>query len=293
MSVRMVALGWDWYPYGYRRVAADGAPVKAFPPELARLARGAVDAAYGEAVDAIAGAAGYEPDIAIVNHYPHGAKMGLHQDRDERTDAPVVSLSLGDTCLFRLGNTRTRTRPWTDLELRSGDLLVFGGPARFAYHGVVRTLPGTADPALGLTGRLQHHRPPVGSVTAALSASVCGAFGVRAVLAVSVWGAGGAPLRCWRCPVAALAVPRLRCSRCPGGAPTSACSKRWVLVRVNRWRGAGSRGMPWLAEGFDWAGEFDRTGVGSRAGISVRVGHPERKRTHGYPCRRTRRAAGP
>ncbi|MFD0276896.1 alpha-ketoglutarate-dependent dioxygenase AlkB family protein [Kitasatospora sp. NPDC127111] len=154
MSVRMVSLGWHWYPYGYRRTAEDGTPVKPFPPELGRLARRAVADAYGEAVGAIAGAAGYEPDIAIVNHYPHGAKMGLHQDRDERTDAPVVSLSLGDTCVFRLGNTETRTRPWTDLELRSGDLLVFGGPARFAYHGVVRTLPGTADPALGLTGRL-------------------------------------------------------------------------------------------------------------------------------------------
>ncbi|WP_395298524.1 alpha-ketoglutarate-dependent dioxygenase AlkB family protein [Kitasatospora hibisci] len=154
MSVQMVSLGWHWYPYGYRRTAADGAPVKAFPPELGELARRAVAQAYGDAVGTIAGAAGYEPDIAIVNHYAHGAKMGLHQDRDERTDAPVVSLSLGDTCVFRLGNTETRTRPWTDLELHSGDLLVFGGPSRFAYHGVVRTLPGTADPALGLTGRL-------------------------------------------------------------------------------------------------------------------------------------------
>ncbi|MER7753622.1 alpha-ketoglutarate-dependent dioxygenase AlkB [Kitasatospora sp. NPDC097643] len=154
MSVRMVSLGWHWYPYGYARVAEDGAPVKPFPPELGRLARRAVADAYGTGVGQIAGAAGYEPDIAIVNHYPHGAKMGLHQDRDERTDAPVVSLSLGDDCVFRLGNTETRTRPWTDLSLRSGDLLVFGGPARFAYHGVVRTLPGTAAPALGLVGRL-------------------------------------------------------------------------------------------------------------------------------------------
>ncbi|WP_369185925.1 alpha-ketoglutarate-dependent dioxygenase AlkB [Streptomyces sp. Y1] len=181
MSVRMVSLGLHWYPYGYRRFAEDGAPVKPFPPELGLLARRAVVEAYGggagggsevgagggggsgvgadgsvgEAGGAqVAGAAAYEPDIAIVNHYPHGAKMGLHQDRDERVDAPVVSLSLGDSCVFRLGNTETRTRPWTDLELRSGDLLVFGGPARFAYHGVVRTLPGTADPALGLVGRL-------------------------------------------------------------------------------------------------------------------------------------------
>ncbi|MFB7474349.1 alpha-ketoglutarate-dependent dioxygenase AlkB [Kitasatospora sp. NPDC056184] len=154
MSVRMVSLGWHWYPYGYSRAAEDGTPVKPFPPELGALARRAVAEAYGPAVGEVAGAAGYAPDIAIVNHYPHGARMGLHQDRDERADAPVVSLSLGDTCVFRLGNTETRTRPWTDLELRSGDLLVFGGPARFAYHGVTRTLPGTADPALGLTGRL-------------------------------------------------------------------------------------------------------------------------------------------
>ncbi|MGW6914810.1 alpha-ketoglutarate-dependent dioxygenase AlkB family protein [Kitasatospora sp. NPDC054939] len=154
MSVRMVSLGLHWYPYGYRRTAEDGAPVKPFPAGLGSLARRAVAEAYGEYRRTITGADGYAPDIAIVNHYPHGAKMGLHQDRDERADAPVVSLSLGDTCVFRLGNTETRTRPWTDLELRSGDLLVFGGPSRFAYHGVVRTLPGTADPALGLTGRL-------------------------------------------------------------------------------------------------------------------------------------------
>ncbi|CAM5709245.1 Alkylated DNA repair protein OS=Kitasatospora aureofaciens OX=1894 GN=GCM10010502_70770 PE=4 SV=1 [Kitasatospora aureofaciens] len=154
MSVRMVSLGWHWYPYGYARVAEDGAPVKPFPALLGELARRAVADAYGERIGEIAGAAAYEPDTAIVNHYPHGAKMGLHQDRDERANAPVVSLSLGDDCLFRLGNTRTRNRPWTDLELHSGDLLVFGGPARFAYHGVVRTLPGTADPALGLVGRL-------------------------------------------------------------------------------------------------------------------------------------------
>ncbi|WP_031068058.1 alpha-ketoglutarate-dependent dioxygenase AlkB family protein [Streptomyces sp. NRRL WC-3742] len=160
MSVRMVSLGLHWYPYGYRPLAEDGTPVKPFPPELGALARRAVAEAYGDGpagldgLDGIAGAASYEPDVAIVNHYAHGAKMGLHQDRDERADAPVVSFSLGDACVFRLGNTETRTRPWTDLELRGGDVLVFGGPARYAYHGVVRTLAGTADEALGLVGRL-------------------------------------------------------------------------------------------------------------------------------------------
>ncbi|GAA1111779.1 alpha-ketoglutarate-dependent dioxygenase AlkB [Kitasatospora arboriphila] len=157
MSVSTVCLGWHWYPYGYARtvVDGDGAPVKPFPPQLGALARRALAAAYGpDGLAAVPGAAGYEPDIAVVNHYPHGARMGLHKDKEERVDAPVVSLSIGDGCVFRLGNTETRTRPWTDLELRSGDLFVFGGPARFAYHGVVKTLPGTADPALGLVGRL-------------------------------------------------------------------------------------------------------------------------------------------
>lgn len=66
----------------------------------------------------------------------------------------MVSLSLGDTCVFRLGNTEDRGRPYTDVELASGDLFVFGGPSRFAYHGVPRVHAGTADPALGLAGRL-------------------------------------------------------------------------------------------------------------------------------------------
>ncbi|MFF7637451.1 alpha-ketoglutarate-dependent dioxygenase AlkB family protein [Kitasatospora sp. NPDC008050] len=185
-----------WFPYAYtRRVHdGDGSPVKPFPALLDTLARRAVVAAYGEAAygeagdgvgdggvgggdggvrdgggggdvggdgPEIAGAVGYAPDVALVNHYAAGARMGLHQDREERIDAPVVSLSLGDSCVFRLGGSQARTGPWTDVELRSGDLLVFGGPARYAYHGVLRTLPGTADPELrlgepgpALTGRL-------------------------------------------------------------------------------------------------------------------------------------------
>ncbi|BFV56613.1 alpha-ketoglutarate-dependent dioxygenase AlkB [Kitasatospora sp. CMC57] len=156
MSVRSLSLGWHWYPYRYVRTVedGDGSPVKPFPPLLGELARRALADAYGPEPTGIAGTADYRPDIGVVNHYAHGAHMGLHQDKDERIDAPVVSLSLGDSCVFRLGNTETRTRPWTDLELRGGDLLVFGGPMRFAYHGVPRTHPGTADPALGLVGRL-------------------------------------------------------------------------------------------------------------------------------------------
>ncbi|MYT03951.1 MULTISPECIES: alpha-ketoglutarate-dependent dioxygenase AlkB, partial [Streptomyces] len=91
---------------------------------------------------------------ALINFYDQDARMGMHRDSDEKSDAPVVSLSLGDTCVFRFGNPETRTKPYTDVELRSGDLFVFGGPSRLAYHGVPRVHPGTAPPELGLTGRL-------------------------------------------------------------------------------------------------------------------------------------------
>lgn len=151
MTARQVCLGWHWYPYAYARtvVDGDGAPVKPFPDWLGELARQAVTDALGP--QAVAPA---PYDIALINFYDADARMGMHRDGDEKTDAPVVSLSLGDTCVFRFGNTATRTRPYTDVELRSGDLFVFGGPSRFAYHGVPRVLPGTAPPGLGLTGRL-------------------------------------------------------------------------------------------------------------------------------------------
>jgi alkylated DNA repair protein (DNA oxidative demethylase) len=81
--------------------------------------------------------------------------MGMHQDRDKRSRAPVVSLSIGDSCLFRFGNTETRTRPYTDLTLSSGDLFVFGGPSRLAFHGIQKVYPGTAPEGCGLsTGRI-------------------------------------------------------------------------------------------------------------------------------------------
>jgi DNA oxidative demethylase len=152
MSVRTVCLGWQWVPYRYSRLTPEGEPVLPFPDWLAELGRAAVrDAAAFTAF----GATGYDPDVALVNFYDDTARMGLHVDREERSPAPVVSLSLGDSCLFRFGNTESRGKPWTDVELRSGDLFVFGGPARFAYHGVPKTYPGTGDPATGpRTGRL-------------------------------------------------------------------------------------------------------------------------------------------
>ncbi|MEV0552233.1 MULTISPECIES: alpha-ketoglutarate-dependent dioxygenase AlkB [unclassified Streptomyces] len=150
MTSRQVCLGWHWYPYGYARtvVDGDGAPVKEFPEWLGELGRRAVTDALGPE----AATAAY--DIALINFYDADARMGMHRDSDEKSDAPVVSLSLGDTCVFRFGNTESRTRPYTDVELRSGDLFVFGGDARLAYHGVPRVHAGTTPTELGLTGRL-------------------------------------------------------------------------------------------------------------------------------------------
>ena len=99
--------------------------------------------------------AAYAPDAAIVNLYAPGARLGLHQDGEEPSAAPVVTLSLGDTCLFRLAGVERRTAPFVDIELRSGDLLVFGGPSRRIYHGVPKVLDGTGPAGLGLPpGRL-------------------------------------------------------------------------------------------------------------------------------------------
>lgn len=171
MTARQVCLGLHWYAYGYAPTAVDGdgAPVKPMPDWLARLGRSAVLAAYGGGADlgaAYGGAADPGPayggaadlgaayDIALVNFYDGDSRMGMHRDAEERSPAPVVSLSLGDSCLFRFGNTASRGRPYRDVELRSGDLFVFGGQVRRAYHGVPKVLPGTAPPGLGLTGRL-------------------------------------------------------------------------------------------------------------------------------------------
>jgi len=150
MSVQTVCLGWHWQPYRYTRTA-DGVLIGPFPDWLAQLGREAVLAAYGDTERAAA----YRPDTALINFYDDGARMGMHQDKDEHSAEPVVSLSIGNSCLFRFGNSENRGRPYHDVELCSGDLFVFGGATRFAFHGVPKVYPGTADSRTGLsTGRL-------------------------------------------------------------------------------------------------------------------------------------------
>jgi alkylated DNA repair protein (DNA oxidative demethylase) len=84
------------------------------------------------------------PQACLVNFYDTGARMGLHQDRDESDfSAPVLSISLGDACLFRIGGTERR-QPTRSFRLESGDVVILGGESRLAFHGVDRIYPTTS-----------------------------------------------------------------------------------------------------------------------------------------------------
>ena len=151
MHVRMMCLGRHWnaatYEYETARTDHDGRPAEPIPDEW--VARAA----------SLAEAAGFSlrPDICILNWYGGDGRMGLHQDKSETPESlavgwPVVSVSVGDTARFQFGGLRRRD-PVETLLLESGDVFVFGGPARLRYHGVARILPGTAPAPLGLSGR--------------------------------------------------------------------------------------------------------------------------------------------
>jgi alkylated DNA repair protein (DNA oxidative demethylase) len=151
MHVRMLCLGRHWNGMAYRyeptRTDFDDLPAPPLPDDLRTLARD-IAQSVGMTLDA---------DICILNDYGADGRMGLHQDKDESEESlaagqPVVSVSLGDTARFLFGGLRRRD-PVDALPLESGDAFVFGGPARLRYHGVSRILPGTAPPALELTGR--------------------------------------------------------------------------------------------------------------------------------------------
>lgn len=84
-------------------------------------------------------------EACLINYYDPAAKMGLHQDRDEdQFDAPVLSISLGDDCLFKVGGSNRRDRT-VSLRLRSGDVVLLSGESRLAFHGVSRIYPGTSS----------------------------------------------------------------------------------------------------------------------------------------------------
>jgi DNA oxidative demethylase len=139
MSVAMSncgPLGWVSDPSGYRYAARDpltGQPWPAMPACLLELAQRAA---------AQAGYAGFTPEACLINEYVPGAKLSLHQDKDERDlRAPIVSLSLGLPAVFLFGTPSRKDRPQR-YRLVHGDVVVWGGPARLAYHGVVALADG-------------------------------------------------------------------------------------------------------------------------------------------------------
>ena len=136
-TVRMTnlgTLGWVSDRAGYRYQATHpetGKPWPAIPDPLLALWREV---------------SGYphDPEACLVNFYNGGAKMGLHRDEDEEDfAAPVLSVSLGDTAVFRMGGPERGGKTQT-IKLTSGDVLVMGGASRLCYHGIDRVLPGTS-----------------------------------------------------------------------------------------------------------------------------------------------------
>lgn len=133
MSVAMTncgEVGWVTDRSGYRYDPCD--PVSGKPwPEMPETFRDLADRAAGQA-----GFAGFRPDACLINRYDPGAKLSLHQDKDERDfDAPIVSVSLGLPATFLFGGLK-RKDPQEKIGLQHGDVIVWGGPSRLAYHGV-------------------------------------------------------------------------------------------------------------------------------------------------------------
>jgi len=133
MSVEMTncgRVGWVSDRTGYRYETHDPLTMRPWPT---------MPALFAEVAATMAARAGYEsfaPDACLINRYSAGSKMGLHQDRDERDfSKPIVSVSLGLPIRFNFGGER-RTDPTTKIDLQHGDVVVFGGVARLAFHGV-------------------------------------------------------------------------------------------------------------------------------------------------------------
>ncbi len=136
-SVKMTncgPLGWVSDPTGYRYQPTHPETGRPWPP---------MPAIVLEAWRELSGHP-HPPEACLVNYYAPDARMGLHQDRDEADfSAPVVSLSLGDEALFRVGGTK-RNDPTGSFRLKSGDAVVLGGDARLAFHGIDRVIAGTS-----------------------------------------------------------------------------------------------------------------------------------------------------
>ncbi|MFO1435701.1 MAG: DNA oxidative demethylase AlkB [Gammaproteobacteria bacterium] len=145
MSVAMTncgSYGWITDRSGYRYSEFDpltGGPWPSMPPEFSMLANNATSRA---------GFTNFSPDACLINRYEPGARMALHQDKDERDiNAPIVSVSLGLPIIFLFGGMTRKDKPMR-IPLEHGDVVVWGGPARLRYHGVMPLKDGE-HPAFG------------------------------------------------------------------------------------------------------------------------------------------------
>ena len=139
MSVAMTncgRVGWTSEARGYRYASSDPGPGRQWPDlpdSFADLARRAAETA---------GFPDFDPDACLINRYAPGARLSLHQDRDENDrTAPIVSVSLGLPAVFQFGGLSRSDRP-ARYRLEHGDVVVWGGPSRFAYHGVLPVADG-------------------------------------------------------------------------------------------------------------------------------------------------------
>ena len=137
MSVGMTSAGkYGWFTdrkgYRYERKHPNGTDWPPIPDSVSRIWQDMVSTTRA-------------PDCCLVNYYREKAKMGLHQDKDEADFSfPVLSISLGDPAKFRIGGT-ARSDPTNSIVLESGDIVLFGGNARLAYHGIDRIHFGRSD----------------------------------------------------------------------------------------------------------------------------------------------------
>lgn len=151
MRIEMMCLGRHWNPRTYRYEAArsdyDDLPVQGLPADLKLMAeRAAATAGFRIA-----------PDICLINHYSETGRLGVHQDKDERTETieagiPIVSISVGDAAVFAIGGLQRRD-PLKKVLLESGDAMVMGGPSRLRYHGISRIVGDSSPLVPEITGR--------------------------------------------------------------------------------------------------------------------------------------------
>lgn len=132
----IACLGWQWKPYEYFDARVP------MPGELIITAVEAlIDAGLDEYLP-------FSPDTCIINMFPPSSSLGMHQDKSEDRElidggSPIITLSLGDTGVFRLASVNAPT-PYQEVELRSGDLIIMSGHSRLAYHSINRIIPDTA-----------------------------------------------------------------------------------------------------------------------------------------------------